>query len=147
MTTLTMSLLSIRMNAKPEELHQSVQTGETVHGEGYTKMVMKVAGAINVVELVLGVLPILLHHYLIQSISTIGFLTSIVFTVYMIHDTNKVMHLSSHSSDKILEHHESRVKEYGKNPKKFSIKESIHKYSVMVLRLILLGEIIRILFI
>ena len=142
-----MTMTSIRLNTKPEELYESVQTGETVYGEGYTRLVMKVAGAIGVVELALGVLPLILHHYLIQNISTIGFLTTIVFTVYMIVDTNKVMHLSSHSSDKILEHHESRVKEYGKNPKKFSIKESIYKYSIMVMRLILLVVIFRILFI
>lgn len=142
-----MTMVSIRMNSKPEELYESVQTGETVHGQGYTKMVMKVAGAIGVVELVLGVLPLMLHHYLIQNISTIGFLTSIVFTVYMIVDTNKVMQLSSHSSDKIIEYHEDRVKEYKKNPKKFTIKKGIYQYSALVLMLILLGEIIRILFI
>lgn len=142
-----MTMVSIRMNSKPEELYESVQTGETVHGQGYTKMVMKVAGAIGVVELVLGVLPLMLHHYLIQNISTIGFLTSIVFTVYMIVDTNKIMQLSSHSSDKIIEYHEDRVKEYKKNPKKFMIKKVIYQYSALVLMLILLGEIIRILFI
>lgn len=142
-----MTMVSIRMNSKPEELYESVKTGETVYGQGYTKMVMKVAGAIGVVELVLGVLPLMLHHYLIQNISTIGFLTSIVFTVYMIVDTNKVMQLSSHSSDKIIEYHEDRVKEYKKNPKKFMIKKVIYQYSALVLMLILLGEIIRILFI
>ena len=142
-----MTMTSIRLNPKPEELYESVQTGETVHGEGYSQLVMKVAWAIGVVELVLGVFPLLLHHYLIQNISTIGFLTSIVFTVYMIVDTNKVMHLSSHPSDKIIEYHEDRAKEYKKNPKKFSIKQGINRYSSLVLRLILLGEIIRILFI
>lgn len=142
-----MTMTSIRMNTKPEELYESVQTGESVYGEGYTRLVMKVAGVIGVVELSLGVLPLILYHYLIQNISTIGFLASIVFTVYMIVDTNKVMQLSSHSSDKILEYHEDRVKEYEKNPKKFSVKKGIYQYSALVLRLILLGEIIRILFI
>ena len=142
-----MTMTSIRMNTKPEELYESVQTGETVYGEGYTRLVMKVAGAIGVVELSLGVLPLILHHYLIQNISTIGFLTSIVFKVYMIVDTNKVMQLSSHSSDKIIEYHEGRLEEYKKNPKKFSIKKGIYQYSALVLRLILLGEIIRIIFI
>lgn len=142
-----MTMTSIRLNTKPEELYESVQTGETVHGEGYAQLVMRVAGAIGVVELVLGVFPLLLHHYLIQNISTIGFLTSIVFTVYMIVDTNKVMQLSSRSNDKIIEYHEDRVEKYKKNPKKFSIKQGINRYSSLVLRLILLGEIIRILFI
>lgn len=142
-----MTMVSIRMNSKPEELYESVKTGETVYGQGYAQLVMKVAGAIGVVELALGVLPLILHHYLIHNISTIGFLTTIVFTVYMVVDTNKVMQLSSHSSDKIIEYHEDRVVEYKKNPKKFSIKKGIYQYSALVLRLILLGEIFRILFI
>jgi len=142
-----MTMISIRMNTNPEELYESMQTGETVHGEGYAQLVTKVVGAIGVVELVLGVLPLLLHHYLIQNISTIGFLASIVFTVYMVVDTNKVLNLLNHSSDEILEYHEDRVKEYKNNPKKFLIKRGIRQYSGLVLRLILLVEIIRITFI
>lgn len=142
-----MSMTSIRMNIKPDEVYQSVKTGETVHGSGYTQTVMKIAGTINVVELALGVLPLMLYHYLIQSITSIGFLTLIVFTIYKIVDTNKVLHLSNHSSDEILEYHEDRVKEYKKNPKKLMIKKDIRQYSGLVLRLILLGEIFRILFI
>lgn len=124
-----------------------MRTGETFYGDGYVRSITKLTGYLAIGEVIIVASPLLLNHFFINQLSTIGFITLIGYVCWSIHDIVESFNRADAGEEYINEYYKGKAESYLESPRGYRVLRVLKATLVIGIRLILLAETAQILFV